>query len=166
MNLKGTHQLNQTSNNKTKNVKRRKNEFEILIYFFFIKELHWKVSSFLVKNYDHILLPEFKTSQIVTKSKKLCKMTKRLMNMFSFYKFKEKLSHKCSVYGKELYIVDESYTSKTCGLCGTLSNVGGSEVYKCKSCKVEIDRDINGSRNIFLKNFNFNPTLGVVWAPL
>ena len=131
-----------------------------------IEELHWKVSSFLVKNYDHILLPEFKTSQMVTKSKKLCKQTKRLMNMFSFYKFKEKLSYKCSVYGKKVYIVDESYTSKTCGKCGTLNNVGGKEVYKCNVCNIEIDRDINGSRNIFLKNFNFNPTLGVVWTPL
>ena len=127
-----------------------------------ISELHWKVSSFLAKNYDSILLPDFKTSQMVIKSKNLCKRTRRLMNMFSFYKFKEKLNYKCSVYGKKLYIVDESYTSKTCGSCGTLNNVGGSEVYNCSICDLEIDRDVNGSRNILLKNLLNSPTLGAV----
>ena len=124
-----------------------------------IEELHWKVCDFLVKNYDLILLPDFRTSQMVRKSKKLCKQTKRMMNMFSFYKFKEKLTYKCSVHGKKLYIVDESYTSKTCGSCGTLNDVGGSEVYKCKACNLTIDRDVNGSRNILLKNLIPNVAL-------
>ena len=120
-----------------------------------IEELHWKIALFLVKNYDKILLPDFRTSQMVKKSKKLCKQTKRLMNMFSFYKFKEKLKYKCSVYGKKLYIVDESFTSKTCGSCGSMNDMKGKEVYKCKSCGLEVDRDINGSRNILLKHIKF-----------
>ena len=77
------------------------------------------------------------------------------MNMFSFYKFKEKLKYKCSVYGKKLYIVDESFTSKTCGSCGSMNDMKGKEVYKCKSCGLEVDRDINGSRNILLKHIKF-----------
>jgi IS605 OrfB family transposase len=123
-----------------------------------ISELHWKVSSFLVKNYDSILLPDFRTSQMVlkkkpgSKKKTISKKTRRLMNMFSFYKFKEKLIYKCSNKSKELYIVDESYTSKTCGFCGKLNNVGSSEVYNCDYCNLEIDRDVNGARNILIKN--------------
>ena len=51
-------------------------------------------------------------------------------------------------------IVDESYTSKTCGCCGELNEVGLSRVYNCKFCKTIIDRDINGGRNILIKNMS------------
>jgi len=117
-----------------------------------ISELHWKVSSFLVENYDTILLPDFRISQMVRKGKKLGKMTRRLLNMFSFYKFKEKLQYKCSTYGKKLLIVDESYTSCTCGVCGEINKMGGNETYLCQSCGLEIDRDVIASRNILIKN--------------
>ena len=85
-------------------------------------------------------------------SRKLSKITKRLMCMFSFFSFKEKLKYKCSYYNKNLIIVDESYTSKTCGNCGCLNDVKGSEVYDCIHCDSTFDRDVNGSRNIFIKN--------------
>lgn len=55
--------------------------------------------------------------------------------------------------GNILYIVDESYTSKTCGRCGNLNNkLGGNKIYKCTNCNLVIDRDINGARNILLKH--------------
>jgi len=120
-----------------------------------VSELHWKTASFLVENYDVILLPDFRVQQMVANKKtkvRLGKLTKRLMNMFSFYKFKEKLSYKCETYGKKLLIVDESFTSCTCGNCGSINRPKGSEVYNCVSCKLEIDRDINGARNILIKN--------------
>ena len=117
-----------------------------------ISELHWKVSSFLVENYDTILLPDFRVSQMVGKKKRLGKMTRRLLNMFSFYKFKKKLQYKCSTYGKKLLIVDESYTSCTCGVCGEINKMGGQEIYLCQSCGLEIDRDVIASRNILIKN--------------
>jgi transposase len=85
--------------------------------------------------------------------KKMSKMTKRLLYMFSFFSFKLKLKYKCETYNKKLVIVDESFTSKTCGNCGCLNDVGGSEWYTCdKGCRMEIDRDVNGARNILLKN--------------
>jgi putative transposase len=120
-----------------------------------VSELHWKCASFLVENYDIILLPEFRVQQMVIKEKtkvRLGRLTKRLMNMFSFYKFKEKLSFKCETYNKKLLIVDESFTSCTCGFCGSINRPKGSEVYNCNSCKLKIDRDINGARNILIKN--------------
>ena len=86
------------------------------------------------------------------KGKRLSKMTKRLMTMFRFYSFKEKLRWKCDTYNKKLIIVDESYTSCTCGECGYVNKRNGEEWFKCIRCKMEVDRDVNGSRNILIKN--------------
>lgn len=120
----------------------------------YIDELHWKTISYIIRNYDIILLPEFRVSDMLRK-KKLNKQTKRLLGMFSFYTFKERLKYKCSVYNKKVIIVDESYTSKTCGVCGILNEVGSSEVYRCCSCSMVLDRDVNGARNIMIKNIEF-----------
>jgi len=116
-----------------------------------ISEMHWKVASFLIKNYDTIMYPDFRTSQMVRKGKALSRSTRRLMNMFSFYKFKEKLLYKCQTYGKKLLIVDESYTSCTCGVCGEITR-NAEEIYECNYCGLVIDRDAIASRNILIKN--------------
>ena len=116
-----------------------------------VSELHWKTISFLVENYDTIILPDFRVSQMI-RSRKLARITKRLMCMFSFHSFKKKLEYKCRVYNKKLVIVDESYTSCTCGVCGVINNTKGNEVFTCISCGLVMDRDVAGARNILLKN--------------
>lgn len=118
-----------------------------------VKELHNKVIHFLIENYDLIILPDFRISGMVRK-KNLSRQTKRLLYMFSFYRFKERLTYQCKRYNKDLLIVDESYTSKTCGCCGILNDVQGCETYICKTCGLIVDRDVNGSRNILIKNIN------------
>ena len=50
--------------------------------------------------------------------------------------------------------VDEAYTTRTCGLCGTLNDtVGNAKTFRCvdPQCGVDIDRDVNGARNILLR---------------
>ena len=122
-----------------------------------VSELHWKTASFLVENYDTILLPEFKISQMVRRGNKISSETKRLLYAFSFHSFKEKLHYKCAVYNKNLVIVDESYTSCTCGNCGMITRMKGAEMYKCPHCGLEMDRDVMASRNILIKNINYTP---------
>jgi len=117
-----------------------------------VNELHWKTIHFLIKEYDIILLPDFRVSEMV-RSKKLDRKTKRLMTMFSFFSFKEKLIYQCKRYNKKLLIVDESYTSCTCGCCGEINReLKGREIFDCKKCNIKLDRDASGSRNILLKN--------------
>jgi putative transposase len=116
-----------------------------------VDEMHNKTIAFLVENYDVILLPEFRTQEML-RSKKLHKKTKRLMTMYAFYRFKTKLKFKCNQYKKQLIIVDESYTSRTCTCCGHLNEKKSCEVIKCSNCGIELDRDIVGSRNVFIKN--------------
>lgn len=116
-----------------------------------VSELHWKTISYLIENYDIILLPDFRISEMI-KSKKLSRMVKRLMCMFSFFSFKEKLKYKCDMHNKKLIIVDESYTSCTCTRCGFINETKGKESLVCSSCNLSIDRDAAGARNIFIKN--------------
>lgn len=117
-----------------------------------VNDLHWKTISYLIRNYDIIIYPDFRVSGMI-RGNSLPKIVKRLMTMFSTYKFKQRLAWKCSLYGKRLIIVDESWTSRTCGLCGLVKdNLGTSEVFECSRCKVPLDRDMAASRNILLKN--------------
>ena len=49
--------------------------------------------------------------------------------------------------------VTEEYTSKTCTKCGWISEkYDKKRVKECENCKQKIDRDINGARNILIKN--------------
>ena len=122
-----------------------------------INNLHNKVGCFLTTNYKNILLPEFQVSKMIRKIRKessdsnrvINSRTAHMMQCLSFYKFKMKLKGLCEKRGCNLYIVDESYTSKTCGRCGELK---GNKVFTCKNCNLIIDRDWNGARNILLKN--------------
>ena len=117
-----------------------------------VKDLHWKVAGYLTKNYKVIILPHFETSKML-KGRKLSKITKRQMQALSFFKFKEILKYRCKTSGSKLILVDEDYTSKTCGCCGVLNKeLTGEKTFDCKSCGISIDRDHNGARNILLKN--------------
>ena len=97
---------------------------------------------------------EVKQAEIkrMRKKKTLSKRTKFVLNMLSHYKFKQHLINKCDEYGCEINIVTEEYTSKCCSKCGILSENYTNRIKTCISCGLKIDRDINGSRNILIKN--------------
>ena len=118
-----------------------------------VNDIHWKTIDYIIKNkYNKVFLPHFENQEMVKKHT-LCSKTNRLLMSLSHYKFKERLKHKCDEFGIILKMVNESYTSKTCGSCGKINNnLNGSKLFKCPNCKIEMDRDINGARNIMLKN--------------
>jgi IS605 OrfB family transposase len=118
-----------------------------------VTDLHWKVAKQLASTYKTILIGDIGTKSIVSNERSnLRPETKQLIHAVSFYTFKQRLASKCDEYGTTLHIVNESYTSKTCGKCGELTDVGSSKLYKCSKCKFEIDRDVNGARNIMIKH--------------
>lgn len=124
-----------------------------------VDELHRKVAAYLCKNYKVILLPEFKTSQMVKKGKrKLSNQTARSMCTWGHYRFRELLKNKVELYSNcSLIICDEHYTSKTCGSCGNLqSNLGSKKIYKCDKCSYIADRDANAARNILIRYISVN----------
>ena len=102
-----------------------------------IDEIHNKLALTLCRMFDVIYIPIFETRDMVSKLKH---KISRSMFGWAHYRFKKKLKSKA-----------EEYTSKTCGNCGEISSIGGKEVWTCKHCGCLHDRDINGARNILLK---------------
>ena len=113
-----------------------------------IDEIHNKTALFLCKMFDVIYLPTFKTQNMVCK---LRHKTSRAMLGWAHYRFKRKIRAKAEEYSCTVIDCNESYTSKTCGCCGTENNIGDKEVWTCKHCGCVHDRDINGARNILFK---------------
>jgi putative transposase len=119
----------------------------------YVDDMHYKTIAYLTKNYTSILLPSFE-SQDMVKSKKLHSKVKRDMMNFSYYKFQQRLIHKCALLKHcNVTIVNEAYTSQTCGYCGNLKKTS-NELIHCVNCNSVFDRDINGSRNIYIKYSN------------
>ena len=121
-----------------------------------VEDLHKKTATYLCKNYQTILLPEFGSKDMTKKLPERARNlnTKSVRNMLSLshYKFRQILQHKANEYKRSVILCDEAYTSKTCGNCGHIDlKLGSKKVYECKECRVVIDRDINGARNILIK---------------
>ena len=145
-----------------------------------VKELHNQACNFLCKTYDTIIIPEFKTQGMVkcdrkktiietvnkiketsenvkdslrqyTKKNRLTGRVKFVLNMQSHYRFRQQLLNKSKEYGCRVIVMTEEYTSQCCGNCGALSNQYINRVKHCENCKFQIDRDLNGARNILLK---------------
>ena len=125
-------------------------------------ELHFKVCNYLCKNFNTILIPKFDVSKmVIKKTRKIkSKSVKQLLNL-NHYQFRQRLIEKSYEYNNcKIIICNEAYTSATCGDCRFINyKIGGVKVYKCKVCKYEIDRDINGARNILLRALSVDSSL-------
>jgi IS605 OrfB family transposase len=119
-----------------------------------VKDMHYKLASWLCRTYSTIFLPSFGTKEMVSGKSILRKRTKARMLTLSHYRFRQILILKAKEFGTTLHIIGEEYTTKSCSLCGCLNdNVGGSKTYKCVDplCGYCSDRDVNGARNILIK---------------
>jgi transposase len=119
-----------------------------------VKDMHWKIINYLTSNYKNIIIGNWSTKDIIRKNDSvLTKINKRIAQNISFYRFLERLKYKSIVKKTNLIIENEHYTSKMCTRCSNVKeDLGGNKIYKCNICNNEINRDYNGSRNIFLKS--------------
>ena len=125
-----------------------------------VTDLHWKLANFLCKNFNTILVGNMSTTGIVKKEKSvLTAFDKKYCIALSHYKFRERLLSKAQEHDVNCKIVDESYTTQTCGVCGQRNlKVGSAKTFKCidKICGFRCDRDYNAGRNIYLKALSKN----------
>ncbi len=121
-----------------------------------VNDFHWKAASFYCKNFELIVIPKLDTKSLQKKIKKqfgLKSSSKRIREMMilSHSRLVDRIIYKAKEYNRKVLIVEEHYTSQTCGNCGILKkDLGSNKILKCDNCKSILDRDINGSRNILL----------------
>jgi putative transposase len=119
-----------------------------------IDEVHKKMSTWLCTNYRVVLIPKFDTKNMIKKAnRKINSTTARGMCSWAHYRFRQMLLSKVELYPWcKVIVVDEYYTTKTCGGCGILNNtIGAKKTFYCKECHYVADRDMNAARNILLR---------------
>ena len=118
-----------------------------------VNKIKMNVNQIKEDNKDNLLNLK-KELKIYKRRTRLNGRVKFVLNMLSHYKFRQQLISKGEEYGCNIFVVTEEYTSQLCTKCGKLDKTYIKRTKKCKHCKYEINRDINGSRNILLKNLH------------
>lgn len=115
-------------------------------------ELHKKACKWLCTNYNSILLGNIDVKGCV-KGKHYSKNERtknRGLLALGHGSFREKLLLQAEIHNVKVILVDESYTSQTCGQCGKLTKIH-TRIHTCTFCNAKSDRDVNGARNIEIK---------------
>jgi len=102
-------------------------------------------------------LPVFESSKMVIKGQRKINSHTAMLT-WAHYRFKQRLLNKSREYNQcHIVLTEEPYTSKTCGRCGWLhQRLGGNKTFKCQSCGLCIDRDVNGAINILLRHLTLS----------
>lgn len=77
-------------------------------------------------------------------------LAKHIQNSM-FHEFRRQLEYKCERHSIKLVIADRFYpSSKACSCCGFIKSdlKLNDRVYRCNSCGLEIDRDLNAAENL------------------
>ena len=110
--------------------------------------IHYVVNK-LLQSYDTIFMEDLNVQGLL-RNHYLAKAIQEV----GFYKFKEILSNKALVNGKQVVFVDRFYpSSKTCSVCGYKKRdlrLSDRE-WVCPKCGTKHDRDINAAVNILLE---------------
>jgi putative transposase len=71
-------------------------------------------------------------------------------NDWGLYSFVQMLVYKCLRFGKELHIIDERDTTRTCHVCKHQKDMPlWVRTYRCANCGLVMDRDENSALNIY-----------------
>ena len=125
-----------------------------------IDELHHQAGRWLVDHFDLILLPTFETSEMVLRgARKLRAKSVRSMLSYAHCRFQQFLKWKCWQTGKDLLLVNEAYTSKTCSWSGEIIAKLGGRRQIVGTDGTALERDTNGARGIFLRALGDTPAL-------
>jgi putative transposase len=143
--------------NKRRRIKKKMNKLN-LKRTNIVDDMHHQVSCYFARTFGTIILPSFGT-QSMLKGNIMASKSKRQMSSLQHYKFQQRLKWKSSVYNSKLFIVEEDYTTRTCGQCGCVNNnVKSKKVFVCNDCGYQVHRDIHGARNVMIKTMTEHGT--------
>ena len=126
-----------------------------------VDDIHKKAALHLLTTYQEILLPAFSSSAMIKKPvasgkyRKLGKSTVRAMLHWAHYRFRQRLVEASARFpGSKVTLVTEEFTSRTCGVCGTVADKYSDKQFHCLNCGLKCDRDLLGARNILIKRLS------------
>jgi putative transposase len=124
-----------------------------------VRDLHYQCANFLANRYDTLIIPAFGSKRMSSKlHRRLATKTVRSMLGLGHFAFRQRLLEVGERRGVRVLVTTEEYTSKTCSQCGHLHpTLGSSKTFRCPSCGYEVDRDLQGAFNIFLKHVTKHP---------
>lgn len=111
-----------------------------------LNHLH-QTTSYLIKQLPKGIVIEDLNVKGMMKNRYLAKHIQNAM----FSEFRRQLEYKCLHYGIQLVVANRFYpSSKMCSYCGNIkSELNLNErVYKCSSCGLKKDRDLNAAENL------------------
>lgn len=117
--------------------------------------LHKQANNLLKCKEYYIALGDIKIKSII-ENKKTSKGLIKSFYINSLGQFKQYVIYKSIKYNKEIILVDEKNTSKTCSCCGEIKHnlKLSNRVYSCLNCGNSIDRDQNGAINMKLRGLS------------
>jgi IS605 OrfB family transposase len=85
----------------------------------------------------------------IKKQKKFGKRFNKLLGSWSYGQFQRFLEYKAETLGKTVVYIDPRYTSQCCSNCGDIAKTNRKgNTYNCRKCGIELNADLNASRNI------------------
>ena len=125
-----------------------------------LRGLHHRVSSHLVKTYQHICIEDTKTANMTKSAKGTAEnpgkrvrqkagLNREILSQ-GWYGLRQNLKYKCNWQGRTFKAVPAPYTSSTCKQCGyaDAENRKSQESFHCLGCGHRDNADVNAAENI------------------
>lgn len=131
------------------NIQETKRKIKLIyrkLHFIRMNHLH-QATSRIVKQLPKGIVIEDLNVRGMMKNKHLARHIQNSM----FHEFRRQLGYKCSRYGIQLVVAGRFYpSSKACSCCGFIKSdlKLNDRIYKCNSCGLEMDRDLNAAENL------------------
>jgi len=110
------------------------------------KDYLHQITTRITTKYNKVVIEDLNVAGMV----KNHKLAKAIQNM-GFYMFRSMLENKAKQTGCEIVVADRFFpSSKKCSNCGNIKQdlTLKMRVYSCEHCGLEIDRDLNASKNL------------------
>jgi hypothetical protein len=120
----------------------------------FVDALHTVATRVLCATASLIILPDYKTSTMRLKTRRLSAAITRHQGHLRFHDFRLALEQRCLSSQVGIIITNESYTTACCSSCGYHNkHVGAAKVVRCRQpdCGYTACRDGEGAAKIFKK---------------
>ena len=116
-----------------------------------VKDLHYKVALWLVKNFSIIYMGKFSTDKMLASKSNRGKIY-RIYSTLNHHMLFIRLKRMADKYGSNVVFINEYLTTRTCSNCGyDHDKIGSNKTFLCPKCGMLAERDANAAKNILKK---------------